>query len=636
MFTIDIDVGGTFTDGYMSDGVEARTAKVLTTPHDIAECITNCVEAGADIFSQPLANFLRNCSVARISTTVGTNLLIQRGGPKIGLLVTKGAEDNLYGQHPAGSDTAFISPGSVIGLAESVDDDGRVEVPVDKEEVLAGVRQLLEQGARMIVVSFRNAWINATNEHRVVEYVKDRYPVHYLRSIPIQLATEVVHVADDHVRTNSAILNAYIHSDMARSLYRAEDELREAALARPLLVVHASGGNARIAKTIALHTLNSGPAACATGAAAIARRKGLERVVTGDMGGTSFDVAVIKDGVPALDPLPSMFGMQIGIPALRATSLGGGGGSIARLDGDTIQVGPASAGGAPGPVCYDKGGTEPTVTDADVVLGYIDPDFFLGGRMRLRKDLAARAIGRRVADPMGISVTEAALRIRHSVAHNLAGAMVSLLQDDGCDASAFTFFAMGGAGPLHACEIAELAGIGNVIGFPFGSVFSAFGSCMTDLRHTYVRSLPAATGDNTAAIEAIVTELKSQAIKDMQGEGFDENAVGISVELDVAGDGKSGTQVRLSATCATPRPSLAEHDEVGADAAFAAKGYRDISWSADGASATAIYDREKLRPGNTIEGPTLVEGDDTVYAVPLGWRLTVDTMGCFVITSSES
>ena len=245
MYTVDVDIGGTFTDGFFTDGVEVRTEKVLTTPHDITECFMSCIAAGSQAFGTPLDAFLRQTVVARVSTTVGTNLIVQRAGPRLGLIVTKGYERTLYGDGDAPVVGRYVDQDLIAGVDEGVDDKGRIVDAIDPNGLLAAVRALVDQGARMIVISLANGWRNADNERRAREIIRERYPLHYLRSVPLQIGTEVVHVADDCARTNSAILNAYIHSDMARTLYRADDRLRDAGYPNPLLVVHNSGGNAR-------------------------------------------------------------------------------------------------------------------------------------------------------------------------------------------------------------------------------------------------------------------------------------------------------------------------------------------------------------------------------------------------------
>ena len=490
MYSIDIDIGGTFTDGFFSDGERVETRKVLTTPHDITESFMSCVEAGSAAFGLDLGDFLRATGVARVSTTVGTNLLVQRAGPRLGLIVTAGHEKDLYAKEgKAGILDRFVAAGMVAGVDEQVDDRGRVRRPVQPEPLLEAVRGLLADGARMIGISFRNAWRNADNEIRARALIRERYPVHYLRSVPLQIGTEVIHVADDHGRTNSLALNAYIHSEMARTLYRAEDKLRAAGYDRPLLVVHSSGGNARVAKTVALNTLHSGPAVAIRGAAHLARRLRLGRVVTTDMGGTSLDIAMIEGAAAPFSDEPSVEDIPLSTPMIEVESLGAGGGSIASVANGRLRVGPQSAGAAPGPACYARGGTEPTVTDANLLLGYIDPEAFMGGRMTLDTALAERAMERRVARDRGIGVESAALEVREAIDRQMALEIRRRLRAAGFDPARTALFSFGGSGPLHACAVADLLGIPRIYAFPYGSVFSAFGSSTTNVRHSYARTL---------------------------------------------------------------------------------------------------------------------------------------------------
>jgi N-methylhydantoinase A len=658
MYSIDIDIGGTFTDGFFTDGVEVRTEKVLTTPHDITECFVNCVVAGARAFGLDTSEFLRRSSVARVSTTVGTNLLVQRIGPRLGLIVTKGHEKFLYGNENNLVLDQYLPADMVVGVGEEVNDRGVVVREVEAANLLAAVRQLIAASARMIVISFRNAWRNPHNERLARALIRERYPVHYLRSVPLQIGTEVIHVADDEARTNSAVLNAYIHAEMARALYRAEDRLREAGFLRPLLVVHASGGSARVAKTVALHTLNSGPAAAAKGAAHLARLFGDTRVIATDMGGTSFDLSLIVDGQPIFSLLPELDGIRIATPMIEVDALGAGGGSIARLDGDTLRVGPDSAGAAPGPACYGKGGMEPTVTDANVVLGYMDPAHFLGGAMTLDAAAAARSTERRLARPLGCSIAQAAFAVREAINQEMAKAISTRLAAKGHDVAQFTMFTFGGSGPLHACAIAELTGIRRIVAFSYGSVFSAFGSSTTNVQHIYAKTLfiPAARGQE---VSEVLASMRAQAERDMEGEGFSPREMAIRAEADVRSEGKLRTvslvgkgssvetqiakarlaspktaiveSVRLVSECAVPKWEPRK-DSKSRRGAPPGKAKRDVWWARDGVQTTPVYDRAVLRHGHTVRGPAIIEGTDTGYAVAAGWTLAVDAWGNFIMT----
>jgi N-methylhydantoinase A/acetophenone carboxylase len=650
LYSLDIDIGGTFTDGFFTNGEEVKTAKVLTTPHDVTEGFLDCIRFGSRLFDVPLDEFLRRTAVARLSTTIGTNLLVQQKGARIGLIVTAGAEISLYSADGAKALGKLVKAEMVSGIAEEVDDTGEVRRPIDSEDVLARVRDLIQLGAQLIVVSLRNAWRNPANEKAVRRIVRERYPIHYLRSVPVQLAVEVVHDRDDHARTNSALLNAYIHAEMARVLFRAEDRLRDCGYDRPLLIVHANGGNARVAKTIALNTLHSGPAVAVRGAAVMARRLALDHVVSTDMGGTSFDVGFVANGSAKIERSPTIEEVPIASPAIQVNSVGLGGGSIAAVDAGTLTVGPESAGSAPGPVCYGKGGSSPTVTDANVVLGFIDPDFFLGGRMKLDVVAARRAIERRLARQLGSSIEQVAYDIRALANRHMADEITRSLAQAGVSAGETSLFSVGGAGPLHACDIAELAGLQQAVAFPFGSVFSAFGGSTTDVQHVYRRAFshPPESAD---ALVPVLRELVRQAERDMHGEGFSPEAVKMAVDAEFgdevvaiadgaseaaladavwrAAAGQSLEAIRVVATSPIPHwdpPRGAMQSQKGLP-----RSERPVWWERTGAVATPVFDRDGLARGDVVNGPAIVEGPDTVYAVRPGWHLTVEAHGFFIM-----
>jgi N-methylhydantoinase A len=646
LYSLDVDIGGTFTDGFFTNGEAVKTAKVLTTPHDVTEGFIECIRFGSRLFDEPLDAFLRRTTVARLSTTIGTNLLVQQKGARIGLLVTAGAEASLYGANGAAALGKLIKPEMVLGIDEAVDDAGKIARPVDAEELLARVRDLIGLGAQLIVVSLRNAWRNAANEQAVRRIVRERYPIHYLRSVPVQIGIEVVHERDDHARTNSALLNAYIHAEMARVLFRAEDRLRDSGYERPLLIVHASGGNARVAKTIALNTLHSGPAVAVRGAAVLAQRLALDQIVSTDMGGTSFDIGFVAHGAAKIETSPRIEDVPIATPAIQVNSIGLGGGSIATAEAGALKVGPESAGSAPGPVCYGKGGASPTVTDANVVLGFIDPDFFLGGRMKLDLAAARRALERRLARTLGCGIEEAAFDVRALANAQMADEISRNLAQAGFAPAETSLFSVGGAGPLHAGDIAELAGLRQAVAFPFGSVFSAFGGSTTDVQHVY-RHAFSRSPENAAALVPVLRDLKRQAERDMQGEGFVPQSIRLVVEAETGDDvvtvqdgadaeavwraaGKRSLEaIRVVAN--RPIPHWEPPRRIESSHVVVPRGRRPVWWQRLAPSDTPVFDRDSLKPGHAIAGPAIVEGPDTVYAVRPGWRLTVEPHGFFIM-----
>ncbi|MBI4492298.1 MAG: hydantoinase/oxoprolinase family protein [Chloroflexi bacterium] len=683
MYTADVDIGGTFTDGFFTSGGEARRSKVLTTPHDLTECFLNCLKEGAASFGVPAREFLRQTLVVRLSTTLGTNTLIQRRGPKVGLLVTQSHERDLYGLGEAAVLRLFLPPEMVLGVREEVDAQGESVLAPEPAEVLAAVRQLVNLGARMIAVSFARSWRNPEHERAVRAIVRERYPEHYLRSIPLQLGHEVSPSADDHARANTVVLNAYLHRELAR----------EQGLAHPLLVVHAGGGCARVAKTVAVQTLSSGPAVAISGAAALAHQLGLQRVATADMGGTSLDVALLDGGAPPVARAPRVAGLELAVPMIETESVGAGGGSIARVVNGQLQVGPQSAGSAPGPACYDKGGMEPTVTDANLLLGFLDAERFLGGRMRLNRKRAEAVLARRLARPLGLPVQTVAARVRARINATMAAELAARLRAHGGDPAEFTLFAFGGGGPLHGCAIAELAGLRRVVGFPFGSVFSAFGSSTVDVRHQYWRNLvvPLASASAADRVAAALADLRRQAALDMRGEGFAPGQVSggtggspVPTPLDIHGEGFAPGQVQyglelvlqtsqgerrrswpaegadggvdLQAVLARLRLELpadaAETVELRAlvlDAHVAIPHWlptaapthpyrpkpretRPVRWATeDDTLDTPLFDLAALEPGAELAGPAIVEAPDTSYAVAPGWQARVDAWGNVVM-----
>ena len=663
MYTIDLDVGGTFTDGFFSDGQTYRTAKVPTAMHDVPSCVLECVAAGAAAFGTDTAGLLREASVFRLATTIGTNIMVQGRGAKAGLLVSLGAEDDMYGDGPASVIArGFIGREMITGIGGIIDETGAEAAPVDPEEVLAAVRGLVHRGARIIGVCLRDAWRNDAHEVRVREIVHERYPVHYLRSVPLQLSTEVSPVSNDHARANSLIVNEMLHREMTRSLYDLEDRLRDAGYRWPLLVTHASGGCARVAKTVAVETLQSGPAAAVLGAWRIAQLTGAAHVVAADMGGTSLDVAFASAEQPPWNPRPTVEGVPLAIPMLSVDSIGAGGGSIARVSGGgALSVGPDSAGAYPGPACYGQGGAEATVTDADLVLGYIGPGHLLAGRMPLDVAAARSAVAERVAGPSGIPLSAAATAIREAVDREMADAILRGMEERGLHPAGVTLLAFGGAGPLHAASVAEIAGIRRVLAFPFGSVFSAFGSSTTDVMHLYrdTHGLPAANPGLVDAVRAGAERMRSVAVKDMRGEGFRSDELDFQTVIELWAGGRpdlvsaanggglveavqrgaqTGSALEAVWTVASadvPHWSPERLDDFTVRES-AASGSRDVVWSADqGPLPTPTYELAGLAPGAVVQGPGVIDAADTGYVVPAGWRLTVDGYGFLEMTDTR-
>jgi N-methylhydantoinase A len=662
-FTIDIDNGGTFTDGFFTRDGQIEWVKVDTTPHDLTVCFLKCIEEGAAKFGLTVPQLLHETEVIRFSTTHATNTLLQRSGPRLGLIVTRGFEESLYSSAARSPALDFIVPaGMVFGIDEP---SGRGSV--DREQVRLAIRSLLGRGARMIVVSLHRAHLDPTNELMIKEIAEDDYPKHYLGAVPLLLSSEVSATNDEASRTNIALLNAYFHPDMVRFLYKSEDEVRNQGYRRPLLVVHADGGAARVAKTTAIMTHNSGPSAGVLGTAYMSRLYRLPYVASMDIGGTSTDISLVIDGRHGYKRESVLEGIPVKLPVIEVYSTAAGGGSIARPGNKKqIKLGPDSAGAMPGPACYGLGGNEATSTDACIVLGYIDPEYFLGGKRKLDAGLARAVITENLAKPLGIPAETCGRLITEAMEDICAEDISNLIKAGGYNPADFVLFSFGGAGGLYCCGIADKVGIPRIYCFRFSSVFSAFGSSCADVLHTYesLAKLSLKRKSRPSQIKEfnkVVQELIDSVLKDMRGEGFPPEKVSFSLELEAASGGNTAVMespvvlleslpdvgkildafarqnnsghideltihlFRLRATSPTAHPALATYNFAGEDPEKALKGYRDVYWKKS-FTQTAIYRQSKLECGNVVAGPAIIESDNTTILIPRSKKYTVDNL----------
>ena len=511
-YSVGIDMGGTFTDGVFSDGELAATVKVPTTHFDLTRSVMACLAGGATAFGASLEDFLADVGLFRLATTIGTNAVVTGTGDTVGLLVEAGAEKSLYGpSDPAPALGVFVSPDHVVGA-------GPASTP---EEVLAMCRGLVQQGVRQTVVSLRAERRGA--ETRVREVVRSRYPSHYLRSMPLTLGWETAGTTDDAVRTSTAVLNAYLSRPMAKLLYRTEGILQRSGLTVPLMAARSDGTCSRTARTAAMSTYSSGPAAGLGLAAAQARRYGDAAAVAFDMGGTTLDIGLVLDGVFHIDPTPEIRGVRVSLPVAGIVSVGLGGSSIASVDSSgVVTVGPDSAGAVPGPATFGRGGTEPTLTDADVTLCFLDEGQVLPGEIVLDEESACDA----VAPLAGGEPVDAALMVRAAAHAKAAAALRSVIAGAGVDPADATLYAFGGAGPLHAGGVAELAGIGRVRSFDHSAVYSARGLMDSLARQRYEASM-----DPGEQATEVLARLLARARLDLQAERLPVAGAWVVAEL---------------------------------------------------------------------------------------------------------
>ncbi|MBZ5664793.1 MAG: hydantoinase/oxoprolinase family protein [Acidobacteriia bacterium] len=657
MYSIDIDVGGTLTDGIFSDGRRLVCAKVDSTAHDLTVCLFDCLTSGAtQLGFSDLACFLEQVELLRWSTTITSNVLAEGRGPKIGLIVSKGHEKDLYGAEktsPVLNKT--VSEFNVTGI------DGG-----DGAEILGAVRSLLENGVRRICISLKGGLQYPERELRIKRVIEEQYPDHFLGSVPVLAGSDICKNSDDMTRTYYAIINAYTHSALAATLFKAEDELRYSqGYLRPFLISHIDGGVAGVFKTRAIDTMESGPILGIYGTSYLAKIYGLQKVLALDVGGTTAKVGVIHNGEPVYAQKSDLFGIPVRtrLPYLRSIALGGG--SVVSAAGNEIKLGPESMGSFPGPVCYGLGGEKPTLTDAFVAAGLIDPEFFLGGSKHLDLEQARDAIEAAVARPRGWSMEEACRAIVDRAYGMVAGVINSAARELKQDLSDHVLFAYGGNGGLFACGVAERAGIKNVHLFALGPVFSAFGSSVSDLCHVYERSLrvPLLTGVDVGELNRAIQEMRTTGMRDLKAEGIRFDNAECSLELEfsrLAGENVQAKSsvlrfdsvedlrrlaplngdaslevVRMRVRKTMARPALLEKSLGARDTSHVRTGERTVSYGSKNRKA-GIYKWESLQPGNEIAGCALLVSESSTYFVPEGWTLKVDRYGNAQLRSGET
>ena len=713
--SIEIDIGGTFTDCYVTSGTGQTTwCKERTTPHDLGLGMSRAIDDAASRLGMTGDELLRDTEIIRYSTTVALNKLIQRNGPKLAYITTSGFEDTLLiGRASQWSDglpfseqrniarvkkpVPLIPKSLTVGVKERVGSAGELLRPLDEEHFLKKLDYLVDQGVRGFVVCLLFSYLNPEHELRIRELIEREYDESYLGRMPVFLSHEVSPRKMEYTRSTMTLLNAYLHQSIYEELVGIGQLLRGRGYTSPLMMVHNTGGMASVFRSSAVQTFSGGPVAGLMGSAAIGEAYGRTNVVTTDMGGTSFDIGMVVQGSTRFYQFaPTIDRWVVDATILDTHSIGAGGGSIARVSedlGNRLQVGPASAGSVPGPVCYDQGGREPTVTDANLVLGYLDGEKFHGGRLVLNRERAERVIERKIAKPLGVSVQHAALLIKRIIDANMGAEIHKETVLKGYDPRDFTVFAMGGAGPMHCCGYTAAANMREIVVFPFSSTFCAFGSSAMDVLHVYEKSQKVALlkpgntdqwHEDGTVFNSIVAELLEHAERDFSGEGFDPAGLVFELELEMRFGGQlnvkrvaspvleftgkndarligaafekefseafsplglnpeAGIEIEgfiLKARLPQAKPELRVYPlvEGSADgAAHAQIGTREAFWDVDrGPEPTPVYQMTLLRNGDFIAGPALIEDESTTLVLEPDWQLNVDRHHALVLTMKE-
>jgi len=704
MKAIDIDVGGTFTDLVLTWDTTRVVAKSPTTPYDLSVGFLNVLNEGAAQLGQPLADVLPQVEIVRYSTTVAMNRLIERRGPKLGLITTEGHEDAiLIGRGAQWTDgtrigerrnlavqrkpVPLVERDMIVGVAERVDSSGTVLRHLDEDDVRAKLRHLVDNGARAIAVSLLWSFANPVHERLVRKVIREEYKGFHVGYLPVVLSHEVVGKVGEYERTMTAILDAYLQTSIKFELETTWDQLRANGYRGTFLLTQNTGGSGEIFKTTASRTFNGGPVSGLMGSFHIGQALGYRNVIASDVGGTSFDVGMVVDAsVRSYEFRPIIDRWMVGISMLQTTTMGAGGGSIAWINdllGGRLEVGPKSAGSYPGPVCYDLGGTDPTVTDADVALGYIAPDGYFGGKMPLNKDKAVEAIRTRIAEPLGVSVDEAAALIRRIVEQGMASAIKREVHLRGYHPEDFALFAFGGGGPTHVAGYR--ADVPTAVIFPQAPVFSALGSSVMDIMHVYEQSrrlqyMAPMTEQivlDRDQFNEIVDGLVARARVDLDAEGLGADNAIFSVELDMLYGGQvqvkrvSSPLVRIEddadaqlvydafekefseafsphvvnkpggvyldgivvkATVVTEKMELPVFPLQAEDPSAARTTSRSAYWPELGDRLdTPVFSFDALQPGNRVEGPGIVQMEFSTIVVPPGQQLRIDQHGLGIL-----
>lgn len=686
MIRVGVDVGGTFTDIVLErtkaagvDDQQVVVTKVPSTPHDQSEGVTNGV--------------LQVCKIAGVEpgdigvlfhgTTVATNMVIERKGAEVGMLTTRGFRDILHmarHKRPHNFSLQFDVPWQSKPLVKRrnrlpiterlMPPTGEIAVPMDEDEVRAAAELLKKRGVDSVIVGFLFSFLNDAHEKRAVEILRQVMPDAFICA-----SSEVVNVIREYERFSSTAMNAYIGPKTALYLNSLEKRLRENGVNCPVRIMQSNGGISTVAQsaTHPIGLLLSGPAGGVIGAKWTGEHCDTGNVITIDIGGTSADISVIQDGELRIkNPRDTeVAGLPVLAPMIDIDAIGAGGGSIAYIDeGGAFRVGPRSAGAVPGPACYGRGGTEPTVTDAQVVLGRLDPDRFLGGDLSIDRALAEKAIKEQIAEPLGMSVTEAALGILKIINNNMALAINANSVAKGIDPRGFSLMGFGGAGPLHAVALGEMIKAKAVISPIQPGITAAMGLLVTDLKYEYTRSvlktLNDADDEALAKINAIADELTAEADAQLDtdripaeartysrimecrylGQGFElraEMPAGpltqknkqavidsfFNVHKEAYGHAfrdqiTEGVTLRVVASARVDTLRLPSLDRGGrTDPSEALLYTKDTVFDDGQTTPTPRYDREKLLAEDSVNGPAIITQHNSTTIVPPGFIATV-------------
>ncbi len=687
-FSIGIDVGGTFTDLFLAsqDGT-VETFKVLSTPEDSSIGVLDGLRLMAESKALDLKEFAEQTQLIVHGTTVTTNAVLTRGGAKTGLVTTEGVRDALEmrrGIRERQYDNKYPNVVPLVprrlrcAVTERLDFQGEEVQALDLDQVRDAAKLFAEQDVEAVAVCFLHSYANPDHERAAAEILREALPEAFL-----SVSSHVLPTIRFYDRVSTTVLDAYVGPVLRDYLASLTAKLEQISFGGVLLIMQSGGGVGlpELTRDKPATTLLSGPAAGPRAAAAFAEAHGVDDCILVDMGGTSFDASLVRGGAAALETEGTIDRLRISLPMLSISTIGAGGGSIGWIDeGGLLRMGPASAGALPGPACYGRGGERPTCTDANLVLGYLDPAYFAGGKLQLQSERAAEAIELHVGRPLDLDAEQAAAGMFRVINANMAHGVRDITVKRGLDPREFLLVVAGGAASLHACAIAEDLEIPRILVPSMASVLCATGMLLCDLQHDFVRScvgpletvgperVRALVGEMSAEGEAALeregaTDIDHELFLDLRylkqyhevtvrvpaealaGAGFGtvaglfhaEHDRLYGYELEKQGTGLELINVRVRSRGAGVRPELPRQEAGDADAAGTIKGERRafVSRSASFEQVT-VLDGHALRCGHEFVGPALVERSDTTVLVGAGWSVRVDELGSLALTNAEA
>ncbi len=686
-YRLGIDAGGTFTDFVLAEqGGAVQLFKVLSTPNDPTLAIKNGLALITEETGVSATEIVSNADLCINGTTVGLNALITHNGAKTGLICTRGHEDSIeirlghkedgHRYDPEYPPATMLVPRHLRrGVAGRVVSNGTVHTPMNEDDVRAACEYFIAEEVQSVAISFVWSVLHPEHENRAAEIVREMMP-----DVRLTVGSQLYPQVREYTRTSTAIVNAYLAPILQRYVEAVDGYFRDLGSKNPVRYFQSNGGLAlgKVVTDQSVYAINSGPASAPQAALDVAAPWGDRNIITCDMGGTSFDITLTRDGKANVNKNIDFLRYRIGIPMIQVETLGAGGGSIGWIDSmGLMQMGPQSAGAEPGPACYDQGGTKPTTTDANLALGYLNGDGLVGGRLPLDIKKSRDAIMNNLANPLGISLEKAAYGMFTIVNNNMVNAIRRVSVERGYDPRDFVLMGAGGATGAHITALAREMGINKVLISKLASGLCAYGQILSDVKYNYMAPAPIRLDDEGAAtrLNDLFKGLEARGAEDLSGDGFSDDEISISRGLDMRYVGQVHectveidtfdiTQDKLDEikqAFHTRHKELYTYDEphnpvevvnvestivghvtkptrkniaAGTGAEKTVKGHRDMVFSLDGAAQpTPVYDGTALGAGDTLSGPAVIEEVTTTIVVEPGWDVNLHETGVYVLTA---